>query len=345
MLRLSVRLKTRQPIGKNVKHILLTILLIVFPVIVHANCNGTDRRPHLSAEQRAMIEGDRAKTPFSTGNHWIAQKGDRTLHVIGTFHLNDTRLDPIVRRLEPLIAAADVVMFEITVADQKAFEKNLAKDFSPALITSGPTLIEMMSPDAWGKLAKHANAAEVPAWMAAKMRPWFLTFALAIPPCMKRQKESAVNGLDRRLTRLAEKYDVPQVSLETIEQALNMFEKYPLQRQVEMLETSIAMLGATSDDLATSAAAYFEESAFEAVTYSKIVFYEKVDLAPAEMDRIWSEGLADLLDHRNLAWMPEIQKQDGQNIVVAVGAAHLPGESGLLALLEQQGYSLLRAPF
>ncbi len=52
-----------------------------------------------------------------------------------------------------------------------------------------------------------------------------------------------------------------------------------------------------------------------------------------------------MLDTRNALWMPRILGRAEGNIVVAVGAAHLSGDAGLLAQLNQAGYSLSRAEF
>jgi uncharacterized protein len=50
-----------------------------------------------------------------------------------------------------------------------------------------------------------------------------------------------------------------------------------------------------------------------------------------------------LLDQRNAAWLPQILNwvQESQPTLVAVGAAHLFGEKGLVKLLEHQGHSVL----
>jgi uncharacterized protein YbaP (TraB family) len=50
------------------------------------------------------------------------------------------------------------------------------------------------------------------------------------------------------------------------------------------------------------------------------------------------------LDQRNQNWVPVITEatQEHDNIVVAVGAAHLPGKLGLVALLEAEGWTLVR---
>jgi uncharacterized protein YbaP (TraB family) len=55
---------------------------------------------------------------------------------------------------------------------------------------------------------------------------------------------------------------------------------------------------------------------------------------PAFADRV--------VDARNRNWIPEIERylQSGHTYFVVVGAAHLGGPNGLLALLRARGYQL-----
>lgn len=47
------------------------------------------------------------------------------------------------------------------------------------------------------------------------------------------------------------------------------------------------------------------------------------------------------LEVRNKNWIPVIEKSISSNsIFIAVGAAHLPGESGVIQLLRSKGYSV-----
>ncbi|MDF6666670.1 TraB/GumN family protein, partial [Escherichia coli] len=48
-----------------------------------------------------------------------------------------------------------------------------------------------------------------------------------------------------------------------------------------------------------------------------------------------------MVHDRNLSWMPRLrQALDAGGAVVAVGAAHLPGSDGLIALLRADGYQV-----
>jgi uncharacterized protein YbaP (TraB family) len=51
-----------------------------------------------------------------------------------------------------------------------------------------------------------------------------------------------------------------------------------------------------------------------------------------------------LLIDRNIAWIPQIEAAlaGSDDALIAVGAGHLPGEQGVLALLEAEGHTVTR---
>ena len=109
-----------------------------FRLRAHAACEGRDLRRDLSPEDQAALDKTLDDIAFPEGNHWIATKNETVLHLIGTLHTNDVRMGPVVDRLAPVLSRADAFYFEVTKTAMDAFERDLAKDFSPVLITSGP---------------------------------------------------------------------------------------------------------------------------------------------------------------------------------------------------------------
>ena len=50
-----------------------------------------------------------------------------------------------------------------------------------------------------------------------------------------------------------------------------------------------------------------------------------------------------LITRRNQAWMgPILRAASSGSVLVAAGALHLPGENGLLRLLEKEGFAITR---
>ncbi len=318
--------------------------LLLLPLTAHAACEGHDLRPLMSEEDQAALQQSLASVPYPEGNHWIATKGDTTLHLIGTLHTNDARMGPVVERLTPIVAQADAIYFEVTEAKMEAFEQGLANDLSPVMITEGPTLIDLMSAEDWAALSTSLAERGIPSWMAAKMRPWFLSMMLGIPPCLM-QNPDANHGMDARLTDVAEAHGIPQHSLERIEDLMAMFDTLSLEQQVDSLVRLSGAMQADANHLATMANAYLEEKHAQILQLARIQGFEASGLSQEDYDAEWAQFEQQLLVDRNNSWMDHILSIQDQTAVIAVGAGHLSQTYGLLSLLEKEGYTLTRAPF
>ncbi|MBL7718119.1 MAG: TraB/GumN family protein [Flavipsychrobacter sp.] len=61
----------------------------------------------------------------------------------------------------------------------------------------------------------------------------------------------------------------------------------------------------------------------------------------AETEQMSEEAMKALLEERNTRWIPRMEKMmNGQSVFFAVGAGHLPGDKGVIALLRKQGYTV-----
>ena len=322
----------------------LFVICLLLPSLAHAACQGRDLSGELPAAALAELQEGQANTPYPDGNHWIASKGGKTLHVIGTFHLNDPRMGAIVDRLTPALASADAFYFEVTKDEMSEWEKKLANDFSPIMITSGPTLIELMSPEDWAIVSAAMAERGVPSWMAAKMKPWFLGMMLGMPTCML-QDPNSDHGLDARLSEVAQANGIPEHSLESIDELMTLFDIYSIEEQATSLARMTGTFQNSDDQMETMLTAYFDERHWQAIELSRLIAREMSGLTPEEFAKEWSPMEEHLLIQRNNNWMPRILNIPEQTAVVAVGAGHLSGEHGLLNQLDQAGYTLKRAPF
>lgn len=323
---------------------LLALLLLPLTAIAAPDCSGTDLGSALSEAERREIRALSDATPYSRGNRWVARRGAQTIHLIGTLHFNDPRMEDIAARLAPLFGTADLLMMEVDRDSQLKFAS--AGGMSAFLLTEGPSLIDLMGDEVWAQTATVLRRARIAPWMAAKMQPWLVAQLLSVPGCL-RQDKSLSEGLDRQLEAIARDTGTPVRSLETPQEVLTVLNAAPLNQQVEDLVAALPGYGGTLDYYTTMQEGYFAED---------IVFLQEVIRRHAKahsLDRIsgeiwerqWQRLQVSLLENRNALWMPRILARPERTIVIAVGAAHLSGETGLLTGLERAGYSLTRAPF
>ncbi|NDW48005.1 TraB/GumN family protein [Ruegeria sp. PrR005] len=312
---------------------------------VEARCTGTDLRTRLTPEGEALLAREIKKVPFAYGNHWIATKGSQRIHLIGTQHTGDSRMRAVMRKLTPVIQTADAVLLEVTAKQLATLEDTLRKTPSILTIPKGsPGLDKLMEPEEWQMLSLQMRVQGVDERVLARMQPWFISMNLSRSGCGGRGL-FAYRGLDDRIELLAARAGVPVGSLEAVGTGMSSLSAIPIRDQVKLLVLDMKSELNFDDQVVTLSNAYFEERLAEAMLIEDWTLYRDLDVSRKEVSRLLRQFDTHILDKRNRAWMPVIQRTKAQTLVVAVGAAHLPGKAGLLNLLKQRGYSLSRAEF
>lgn len=325
--------------------LVLTVLLCILPAFASAQCGGSDLRPSLTEAERQVLADAADTTPFPDGNHWLAEKNGQTIRVIGTMHIGDPRMDGLTDRLAPHVAEADLLFLEITKEEEKRMEALMASDPGLLLLTD-TTLPEQLDEATWALIAEAARARGLPPFMAAKMQPWYLSVMLSLPACMiQSMAENISPGLDDRLGQTADGAGVPMRSLERIEDVISIFTEEPFETQVSFLVSSIVPEEVSADMIATTAEVYFDENNAASWALSRVLSEKYMEIEPDVLETAFADFKQKLLINRNLSWMEHIEAATEDSIVVAVGALHLMGESGVLNQLAQRGYALTRQPF
>jgi uncharacterized protein YbaP (TraB family) len=322
----------------------LAMFLWFLPAALWAACTGTDLRTTLTEVQRAEIAARLDGVPYPEGNHWIATRGDRTIHLIGTIHIDDPRLDPIAAALAPIIRSADHLLVEANKETSAELQNAMATRPELAFLT-GKTLIELMPEDAWAEIAQAAQARGIPPFMAAKFQPWYLSLMLSMSPCTMKVMSEGKMGLDGRIMEIAEAAGVPTSSLEPYDTVFRLFNQDPLEVQIEMLTLGTIPPAAAEDASFTLAEQYFSQEIMAALETARVTTRPYVDMPVAAYDALFDDMMGLVMDQRNIAWIDPIEAAEGDTIVVAAGALHLGGENGVLNLLAQRGYALTRQPF
>ena len=321
--------------------LILSALFLILPTSLWASCTGTDLRTTMTDAQRAEVAARVADMPFAEGIYWKATRGARTIHVIGTLHVDDPRFDPITAALAPVIQSADHLLVEADAESQAALERAVA-DRPELLFLTDTTLIELMPEDDWAQLADAARARGIPPFMAAKFQPWYLSLMLSMSPCTIQTMASSKNGLDMRIMTIAEEAGIPTASLEPYETIFNLFNRDPLSAQIEMLKLGTLPVSVSEDASYTLVEQYFDQEVMAAMETSRVTTRAHFDMPPDAFDALFDEVMDLINVQRNLSWIAPIEATRGNSIVVAAGALHLGGDQGILNLLAQESYTLER---
>jgi uncharacterized protein YbaP (TraB family) len=171
-----------------------------------------------------------------------------------------------------------------------------------------------------------------------QLKPIFIMMSLIMSEVDSAQRKMGIDQyegapMDLALVSLFKEYDKKVLPLETMEAQMDLlYGHYDEQKQAEML---LEML--TDPEKSFS----MQEKMIQAYLAGSLTDLMELYVA----SNTEGEDFAFLLDDRNIAWMEMLPDWLAQGrTFIAVGAMHLPGESGLLALLSKAGYTLKPLP-
>jgi len=255
----------------------------------------------------------------------IRQQDERIGYLFGTIH-SDRR--DVLDLPAPVQRAFDQ-------SRRFAFELDL-ETLDPARInrlmrgTGGETLTETLPSGLWRRARAAARDRGLGADAAATLEPWALSIMLALPPTDPRRI------LDHALQRDARRAGHPITGLESPAEQLSIFDRLPVDRQIEMLRQTVELVE-TGENMR------LYENVVDAWLNADLA--RLVELAaryPALPEGRANDDLMDrLLRRRNERMVERMQPvlADGQAFI-AVGALHLAGEDGVVRLLRRRGYVL-----
>ena len=315
---------------------------LFFPSLAAAQICGTiDLTETFSAEETARLDALVAPHAYAEGLTWEATRGDSRVVVVGTLHIPDARFDPIVARLAPEIERSDVLIVEATKSGEAELAQLAATRPEMFFLTSGPSLVDLLEPAEWAQVEAELSTRGIPGVVAAKFQPWYASLILAVPTCALSVMQAGEVGLDRRLEVLAEEAGVEVAALENAEAVLAVFAGDSIEDQLEGLRITLGTTDPTNANTTTLVEMYFDGRTRASWEVSRILI-DREGLADGQ--EMFDEVEAALLIGRNESW--EAIMDDligGRDAVLAVGAAHLSGETGVLRALERAGYKV--APF
>ena len=316
----------------------------MFFATAQAQCVGENLIDALPASDRQTLLAAAHAQPNATGNLWQATRGNETLFLSGTFHLDDPRHDALMQRLLPYLAQSRTLLVEAGPKEEAELQQKLAKDPAAMMDMAGSGLQHMLSPEEWTQLTDALLQRGIPSTIAEKLRPWFVSMILAIPPCAL-QLAAQGGGLDKRLIAAATERTIPVTALEPFDTALGLFDGLSADEQILMIRNALLVEQQSADFLATTADAFFAGESRLIWEFSRLIANQAPGATPEKTDADFAQTETALMVDRNIAWIPRIEAalQDGPAFA-AFGALHLSGKDGVLALLTARGFAVTPLP-
>jgi uncharacterized protein YbaP (TraB family) len=319
---------------------LVTLVLLTAPPAA-AKCAGQNLFDQMDPTRRAAIEAATEAVPFPKGNFWRATRGDQVITIAGTYHFDDPRHAANLAALTPAITSATTVLVEAGPDEEKAMKSLVARDPSKLVITEGPTLAQDLPPEVWNPLKAAMSDRGIPAFMAAKFRPWYVLTLLSIPPCAMAQMTEQPKGLDGAVIDTALAANVPVKGLEPFDTLFTIFEGMTKDEITEMLVSTLAIDAMSEDYFTTLVDSYFAGESRAAWELMRYVSYDLPGYTHQEIDADFARMEELVAFSRNRSWIPVLTKAAAEGpVFAAFGALHLPGTDGVLNLLQSEGFTI-----
>lgn len=326
---------------------LLALSLLSLPAAAQ-ECVGKNLFDSMAPERLAELRAATAEVPYHQGLFWQADKGNMRITLIGTYHFADPRHENTMAAFGPLIDEAGILMVEAGPEEEARLAEAMKSDPTLIVDTTGPTLPERLTDQEWASLSAALEQRNVPAIVASRLRPWYVAVMLGISPCMLRMVEERgeAEGLDYLLVERAEAARVPIRALEPWDTLFTLFDGMTAREEEDMIRTAMPAAEYADDYTVTLTDAYFAGQSWIMWEFGRFDAYDSSGLGRAEVDAQMRLAQDKLMDQRNAGWIAPLEGAAaeaagrGKGVVAGFGALHLPGENGVLRLLERDGWTV-----
>jgi uncharacterized protein YbaP (TraB family) len=268
-----------------------------------------------------------AKQPVK-GMFWRATNGTNTVYLLGSIHLASEAMYPLPKPIEDgftnsktLVVEVDLTKVDQSKVSSMVMEKGLYPD--------GDDLLKHISKDDAKKLQAFCDKNGFPMVGLQKMRPWVASITISFLPFLSAGMKPEL-GIDQYFMDKAKKAKKPIEQAESVDFQFNLLASASDAEALAALHRTLNGKDGAGADMAKQ----LQESWIQ----GDVPQLEK--LLNAERD---PSGLdKKLIEDRNphMADVAEKYLKGPTPCFFVVGAAHLVGPQGVVALLKQRGYSV-----
>ncbi|HHQ4558014.1 TraB/GumN family protein [Aeromonas hydrophila] len=263
---------------------------------------------------------------FADPAFYKVSKGDQQHWLLGSIHAGKPSLYPLPDPIERawLQSRALVLEVDLTHISQQQWQEMGAI----TRLVDGKTLKEHVPLDLYRRTIIAAGQNGLTENILAPLRPWFAAITLT-QAALERTDFSSALGVDQHFAKQAGDSGKPIIGFETLLEQLGYL--------ASVGDNQTLMLESTLDELPELERGFREVmKAWEEGDEATLINLLKSEMAPPKL-QAWLEQT--LLAERNHNWLKKWSTLPNESFIV-VGALHLYGDQGLLALLEQQGWRI-----
>lgn len=259
---------------------------------------------------------------------WKVTSPQGAIYIVGSVHLLSKDFYPLNPALEKAYKDSDLLVEEVDIAEMTSpmtQTTTLMRGMQPSSVP----LDKVLSPSTMAALSRKSQDLGLPLEALKQFKPWMIALTLEAMEWQKAGFDQDL-GLDKHFYDQAQADGKVVQGLETTQYQISRFDEMPMDLQDHLLSETLKSIDT------------------EQASMSRLIEAWRTGDGPA-VERIVLKDLQQepqlyqrLLVDRNKNWLPKLDAlfARGGRAMVVVGAAHLVGPDGLLAMFKAKGYKV-----
>ena len=288
----------------------------------------------VSLAMTAWVSAKEEAATFEEGLFWKIEKdGEYIGHIFGTLHMNDERIGVLHEKVNKVLDDSNSFAMEAFPSDHywNPYQGGqLIKH--DMVLPKGETLEALVGKETYQEIEDVLSGLGMERKFINTLRPWAAMRSFAV------KAESNAVILDYALLERAAEQRKELFQVESIEEFIVTLQEMPLEAQVALLKFTVASYGEMRNIIDDMLDAYLEQDL-------KAMYKISTRFIPDEPEnKQWRDiYLRHVIEIRNIVMEHYMRApMRRKDTFIAVGAVHLYGDKGVLALMEKDGYTVSR---
>ncbi|MFQ5599973.1 MAG: TraB/GumN family protein [Candidatus Krumholzibacteriia bacterium] len=254
-------------------------------------------------------------------------------HLYGTIHIGDERVLALPALVQSAIDSSDALYTEIPLD-----ASTMAKVLTGMMLPPDETLADALPQEVYARTSAYLTSKGFDIRTLSRFEVWAIASMLTFLDSL--QDRPPAEPLDQELYRRATAAGKQVGGIETVEEQLALFEAFSREEHVALLVKTLDLLEEAQEQGTSFTERLIREYLEGDAEELRRTIYEFSDPSDA-LDRKFDQVLLTGRNARMAERMArKIREQPQMSFFFAVGAGHLGGEDGVVALLRARGFTL-----
>jgi uncharacterized protein len=259
---------------------------------------------------------------------WKVSRDEKSVYLLGSIHYLRKENFPLRKNILDALDSSKRLVLEIDLNSASAASAQRLT-VEKALYRDGTILSQNIEQETYRLAAQRAAQLGIDMQVLNPMKPWFVALTMMAVKFQQLGLDPSL-GVDRYLAARAKDGGKPTSGLETLEFQIGLLNQLSKRDQELMLRETVAELDLLDQNFTEIVQSWLkgDGASLEALLLASMKEYPDLHQK--------------IIVDRNRRWLTQIETMiaQGDHAMVVVGAAHLVGQDGVIAMLKTRGYKL-----